>query len=72
MEIEKGIPIPKQKRNAKWVKVVGSMEVGDSILINGKDSQSHECRCLRQAGKYLGFKMSARTFCEGVRLWRVQ
>jgi len=72
MEIEKGIPIPKNRRNAKWIKVVRLMEVGDSILIKDKDTQSNECRCLRQAGKYLGFKMSARTFCEGVRLWRVQ
>jgi len=72
MEIEKGIPIPRKKSNAKWVKVVGLMEVGDSILINGKDTKSNECRCVRQAAKNLGFKMSARNVCEGVRLWRVQ
>ena len=72
MKIEKGIPIPKQKRNGKWINVVSLMEVGDSILINSKDTQSNECRCVRQAAKYLGFKMLSRTVCEGVRVWRVQ
>lgn len=72
MKIEKGIPMPLSKRQGKYIKAVSLMEVGDSVLLNCKDTADNSVHAIRQAGRTIGFKMSARTMDAGVRVWRVK
>ena len=72
MKIEKGIPIPRSKCQGKYIKVVSLMEVGDSVLLNCKNTTDNNVHGIRQAGRKIGFKLSARTMDEGVRVWRVR
>ena len=72
MKIEKGIPIPRSKFQGKYIKVVSLMEVGDSVLLNCKNTTDNSVHGIRQAGRSIGFKLSARTMDEGVRVWRVK
>lgn len=56
--IEKGIPIPNTKpvgnrwgRGAKWVALIGSMEVGDSVLVENVKLSSIYTTCRRKGWK---------------------
>lgn len=58
-KIEKGIPVPhsyKYASGGKWSKIARAMEVGDSVLVNGRI----EAMNMRNAIVRLGFRCVTR------------
>ena len=59
-------------KGGKHIRVVSLMEVGDSVLLDCKGTKDKLVHGVRQAGTTIGFKLSARTCNDGVRVWRVK
>ncbi|MBL7740288.1 MAG: hypothetical protein JNK14_13815 [Chitinophagaceae bacterium] len=69
-KIEKNIPLPEAgKTNSKYA-VIGDMEVGDSIFMEGKIVTS--VSCILKKYKKSGKAFSSRTVEGGVRTWRIK
>jgi hypothetical protein len=68
-KIEKGIPVPRDgKGRGKWSGIAGKMEVGDSVLVNGR----LEAMNLRNAIVRQGFKAVARGIDKPqTRVWKL-
>lgn len=69
-EIEKGIPIP-PKRKGGVPGLWASMEVGDSVLLEGA-SQNQATGRFAPTAKRKGWKFITRKVDGGVRVWRVK
>lgn len=73
--VEKGIPIPEEKRGGKRYRVSKypweQMEIGDSFFIPGCDTQQFSSR-ISVAQLRTGYTFTARTAPEGVRIWRTK
>ena len=73
MEIEKGVPLRRQ-RKYPWA----SMDVGDSFFVAFSDGESdHSTRravsvSACKAGQRRGWKFATRKQADGVRVWRVE
>lgn len=70
MHIEKNIPAPTSTRGAPQKYPFASMEIGDSIFIQGQNSQGNACMAARQHGYHHGKKFVSRSESGGVRIWR--
>lgn len=74
MKIDKDIPPPVYQLGGKHMRVVGLMEVNDSVFVKEARTSGHPVvQGLRQAGKKLGYKMLCRRCKEGgYRIWRIE
>jgi len=74
-QIEKNKPIPMILKGNQPQWPFADMEVGDSILVDGRAATAHKCRAYNAAksfGRYHGKKFSGRKEGQGkVRIWRV-
>ena len=69
MEIEKNIPIPcTSGRGRKTEYHLPEMEVGDSFFVKGENSK-YLAKIFYQRKK-MNYKLTARTYPDGVRIWR--
>lgn len=71
VKIEKGIPIPKQRRGRTATLPFDDMEPGDSIFVPVKDARD-KTRVMSKVGMYVrktGAKLTTRTVTGGVRIW---
>jgi hypothetical protein len=64
--IEKGIDIP--PRGGKWINLLRSMEIGDSILITDEKVLAST---LYITANRIGIKLTTRQMPDGLRVWRV-
>ena len=77
LKIEKGIPIP-EKAEAKWDRLVGSMEVGDSMLFEEVEPKAPSIVRIRKSARKLGYRVITRKVGAsehsswGTRVWRVE
>ena len=69
IKIEKGVPLPKEKKASAYP--VREMEIGDSFFIAGASIQGKEQAACRQMAGNRGFKLTIRTVEGGLRVWRV-
>lgn len=68
MKIESSVPIP-----LKPSEVLGRMEIGDSILDEGQNSETSKLFAVaRKQPKRAGKKFTARAVSGGLRIWRVE
>lgn len=65
MQIDKGIPIPKTKRNGEWADLSRQMKVGDSVFFQSKKHANGFYQALRKIGK-----TKTRVVEGGFRVWR--
>ena len=72
--IEKGIPIPETKKGKTKYEFLLSMEVGDSVLLNIKQSsiQSSISILRKRNPKFKSFKFTTRIVEGGIRVWRTE
>lgn len=69
MQIEKNIPIPDTSgRGRKTSYVLPDMEVGESFFVP-KETSKYLSKLFYQT-KQKGYKLTARTYPDGVRIWR--
>ena len=54
------------------MRVVSLMEVGDSVLLDCKDTKDNLVHGFRKTARIIGFKLTAQTCNDGVRVWRVK
>jgi hypothetical protein len=66
MNIEKGVPVPKQKIHLRWRSIVDQWDVTDSILC---DTESDAVN-LRSAARRVGQRTCQRKGAGGWRVWR--
>jgi hypothetical protein len=71
VKIEKGIPIPKQRRGRRSTFPFDEMQPGDSFFVPVKDAKD-KARVMSKVGMYgrkTGAKLSTRTVTGGLRIW---
>lgn len=69
--IEKGIPVPKNRKGVKRGYPFESLGVGDSFLVTDRKITTMSSAC-QQKSKGMGKKYIARTVPGGVRVWRIE
>jgi hypothetical protein len=73
MEIEKNVPLPAKNKKTKWP--FSKMEVGDSVVVEGKSATS-SCPGYSAAaaiGAWKGWSFSGRAIGDNkVRIWRTK
>jgi hypothetical protein len=73
MKIEKGVPMPHGVTADQGSKYpFKDMGVGDSVFVQGQNSQGLVAVAARNYGFHHGWKFSCRTDENGVRIWRVK
>lgn len=75
-KIDKGVEIPGRPANGRGRKAIypwEEMEVGDSFFIEYEgDKRRQYASIAGHASKRYGKKFTARTFDNGVRIWRIE
>lgn len=65
--VDKGIPIPERYTVSEDSRLIGAMQIGDSILFHDKTPAAVRALAARHAPK----KYTIRRVPEGTRIWRV-
>ena len=67
-QIDKNIPIPKNRYWSRWTDTVDNMEVGDSIKLANRRLVDR----FTQYGRRRGFSYKSKKESEGIRLGRIK
>ena len=67
-QIDKNIPIPKNRYWSRWTDTVDNMEVGDSIKLANRRLVDR----FTQYGRRRGFSYKTKKESEGIRVWRIK
>lgn len=73
MKIEKNVPLVHISRSGRPMKYPwADMSVGDSIMVEGQDTQGPAATAARTWARGKGISFSARSVDGGARIWRVK
>jgi len=70
MEIETGVPVPRQRRITKYP--FGYMQVGESCFFPGQSTTDRAYRAAKTMGQRRGWVFTGRRVDGGIRIWRVE
>ena len=73
ISVEKGVPLPPEKRGRPTRYPWDEMNVGDSFLYSKRHAMSrHASSAASSAGRSRGWTFTTRKVPEGVRIWRIK
>ena len=72
IQVDRGIPLPRPRRDRRWKYPWLEMEVGDSFLVPDERNVLRMVRVGCSTSRRHGMRFEARQVEGGVRVWRVE